>query len=200
MEALVDLLPLLFIGAYYLLAARRRQQQKEARERREQPGVTTEDRPGVRAEERGETPFQSFLSQLEEAMAEAANPGSSVPAPPKAETVELPPAPPAPDLDADSTLEAASSFERGGPNPHERHGFGSENPLSEEAFEQQPAFTETARAVTPVYDPHALRSSGEAPKPTEWQKRLSDPKAAQDAFVLQTVFGARGGRRAESRR
>ncbi len=138
-------------------------------------------------------------------MAEAANPGSSVPAPPRSETVELPPAPPAPDLEADSALEAAT-FERGGPNPHERHGFGGENPLSEEAFEQQPAFTPTTRAVTPVYDPHGLgRSgsdgqSGDEVQPTDWQQRLNDPKAAQDAFVLQTVFGPRGGRQAESRR
>ena len=193
MEGLVDLLPLLFIGAYYLLAGRRRaQRQKAAQQRR------PEGQPVV-SEERSETPFQSFLAQLEEAMAEAANPGSSVPAPSEAETVELPPAPPAPDLEADSALEAAT-FERGGPNPHERHGFGSENPLSEEVFEQQPAFTETARAVTPVYDPHGVRQPGSRAERTEWQQRLSDPKAAQDAFVLQTVFGPRGGRQAESRR
>ena len=79
-------------------------------------------------------------------------------------------------------------------------GSGDENPLSEEAFEQLPAFTETARAVTPVYDPHGLSQSGDAPQPGKWQKRLSDPQAAQDAFVLQTVFGPRGGRRAEHRR
>ena len=197
MEALVDLLPLLFIGAYYLLAGRRRAQRKEAARQR-QPEAGAE----VRREEPGETPFQSFLSQLEEAMAEAANPGSSVPVPrpePQSETVELPPAPPAPDLDASSALEAAS-FERGGPSEHERHGFGGQNPLSEEVFEQRPAFSEPARAETPVYDPHGLRPGRNTRTPTAWQKRLSDPQAAQDAFVLQTVFGARGGRRAERRR
>ena len=220
MESLVDLLPLLFIGLYYLLAGRRRAQQKRAQQSRataprEDPATgrdrTARDRTG---RERGETPFQSFLGQLEEAMAEAA--GEPLPSDPPERSpsngeTSLPPTPLDPTVPlvevTDAEFRPASgSFDSPAPVDHVRHGFGPGNPQSEESFERAPAFSEPARAPVGDYDPHGLRprpgprASGSSRSAAGWRRRLSDPKAAQDAFVLQTVFGARGGRRAERRR
>ena len=188
MDALVEFLPILFILAYYLLAGRRRAQQKKAaRERDPVPQVAT-------SEKRGATPFQSFLEQLEEAMAEASGQ-------PAAEVMPDPTPVPAAEPVPESRLERiefaapAGSFEGPTAVDHEAHGFGFENPLSEEAFEQAPAFSVASRRATPEYDPHGLETSAASRAQGVWQQRLSDPKAAQDAFVLQTVFGGRGGRR-----
>lgn len=216
MESLVDLLPLLFIGLYYLLAGRRRANQKRAQQRAPAP----DREPAASREPKAPSPFESFLGQLEEAMAEAAGePLSPDPPPVEPKPVELvrPPeprlSPTVPSLEAtDAEFRPASgSFDSTTPVDHVAHGlaapsapqFGPDNPLSEESFERAPAFTEPAGAPRGDYDPHGLRRRDPAPRPTagaDWSRRLADPQAAQDAFVLQTVFGARGGRRAERHR
>lgn len=201
MDALVELLPLLFIGAYYLLAGRRRaKQKKEAREQAQPAGP---------AEQRAATPFQNFLEQLEEAMSEASgDPAAEVVpqkvVPRKAPVLTSEPVPAAEPI-PESRLESiefnapAGSFGSSAPVDHQAHGFGAENPISEETFERQPASAQTARRDASRYDPHGLRSSADAPSENTWNKRLGNPKAAQDAFVLQTVFGTRGGRRPKGR-
>ena len=215
MESLVDLLPLLFIGLYYLLAGRRRAKLRQAqRERAEAPqDELVSDDPAPRP-----TPFRSFLDQIEEAMAEAAgepSPRADEPRPADPPAPVSAPVSRGPSLaDAASSapaIEAAGaefapvsgSFDSPAPVDHAAHGFGRGNPQSEESFERAPAFGEPRAARPGTYDPHGLR-----PPPTTrasrsaagWQRRLADPQAAQDAFVLQTVFGPRGGRHAERRR
>ncbi len=186
MDALVDLLPLLFIGAYYLLAGRRRAQRKQAARDPAPSAPLPESRV---AEDQGSTPFQSFLEQLEEAMAEASGQ-------PVAEAVPVQKPPPAPTPEFNAPV---GSFDSDAPSDHEAHGFGPANPASEESFEKLPVFAETGSRSSETYDPHGLHTPAQARARSGWQRRLSDPKAAQDAFVLQTVFGARGGRRRQSR-
>ena len=194
MEGLVDFLPLLFVGLYYLLSSRRKARMKQAaRERVEAPSEEL-----ISTEEESPTPFQSFLEQLEAAMAESiegprveATDDPVVPEPepiPSSRLERLSP-------DSPTDFQAVTgSFDSPTAVDHERHGFGQENPLSEEVFERQPAFSVARRPKDATYDPHRLRPS---PQPSStarnWRRRLQDPKAVQDAFVLQTIFGARGG-------
>ena len=203
MESLLELLPLLFVAAYYLLRARSRAaQQRQARQRQTAPQEPLIDG------EREPTPFQSFLQQVEDAVAEAAGEA------PERETdqrleVERAPAPsplPAPPVEpvrpAPEFRAPAGSFDSIRPTSHERHGFGAENPLSEETFERLPP-QPAPRPERAAYDPHALAArQRSAPGPltvADWRRRLADPAAAREAFVLQTIFGERGGRARETR-
>ena len=214
MENLVELLPLLFVAAYYLLRARSRAaQQRQARERQTAP---QEPLIGA-AEEREPTPFQSFLRQVEDAMAEAVGetPERSAPEretdkPLEVERAPAPsalPAPPAkpvrPAAPAPEFRAPAGSFDAARPVSHERHGFGAQNPLSEESFERRPDGAPAPRPRTD-YDPHRLHDRPRrTPAPpltvAHWRRRLADPEAAREAFVLQTIFGERGGRARETR-
>ena len=195
MDTIIELLPLLAVAAYYLLRGRQRANAKRAPERMQ----------GA-AGERAPTPFQSFVQQMEEALAEAAGepapdtppvserepisveverraPTSPLPAPP------LRPAAPTPEFKA-----VRGSFSGPSPVDHERHGFGTGSPFSEERFERRRA--PASDAARRGHDPHGLRTpprAGRAGRPT-WRTRLRDPQAARDAFVLQTLFGPRGGR------
>ena len=189
-----------------MLAGRRKaQRQKAARERAEHnvSGGEPDASPEFAAQaEPAPTPFRSFLDQLEEAMAEAAGQPTAdvVPRPKPEPRLEpaLPPSPPrvTPPREFRAPM---GSFDSAAAVDHDAHGFGRDNPASEEVFEQLPAFTEVGRRETPVFDPHGLHTAGRPREKGVWQKRLSSPKAAQDAFVLQTVFGARGGRRSSQR-
>lgn len=215
MDGLAELIPLLLVAAYYLLQGRRRAAQRRAAQQRQEapqePLVTEEEtaRPGS-------SPFQQFLEQLEEAMAEAAgepgpeaetasapevdrSPPPEIAPPPPVVPTRLPPAPPRyePEFRA-----VEGSFDSATPTDHGQHGFGIDNPLSEESFERRPAFSLSRRGPGRAYDPHGL---GRRPAPprgapeSDLQTRLRDPKTARDAFVLQTIFGPRGGRRGDGR-
>ena len=237
MDALIELLPLLAVAAYYLLRGRQRANAKRAPDAMQAAEGERPARPG-RGGERAPTPFQSFMEQMEEALAEAAGEPeggrsqpegrrrqpddptrrtegetgpdtapvaerepirvevdrtptpSPLPAPP------LRPAAPAPEFRA-----VAGSFSGTRPVDHERHGlaapsapqFGSESPLSEERFER--GGRRASDAARRGHDPHGLRRPP-APRRrrTDWRAKLRDPQAARDAFVLQTLFGPRGGR------
>lgn len=194
METLIEFLPLLAIAAYYLLRGRQRAKAKRAPEQMQE--AEGERRP---------TPFQSFMEQVEEALAEASGeppvgtppvserepiaveversaPPSPLPAPP------LRPAAPTPEFSA-----VRGSFSSASPVDHEAHGFGVASPFSEERFERGGA--PTSDVARRRHDPHDLHP---APAPRagrpDWRARLRDPQAARDAFVLQTLFGPRGGR------
>ncbi len=196
MEGLVDLLPLLFIGLYYLLASRRKAKVREAQQQR----VEAPQTELVQDEPRASSPFQDFLGQLEEAMQEASGAGPPEPEPVPAPVVELPEEPTGRPL-ATATPEfraTSGSFDSARPVDHEAHGFGRENPLSEERFEQAPAFVALPSSPDRAFDPHGLH--GRRPPATGtrgWRRRLRDPEAARDAFVLQTIFGPRGGIRGD---
>lgn len=194
MENLVDLLPLAFIVLYYLLAGRRKAKQRQAARQRAEAPQEALVQSAAGAEVRADTPFESFLEQLEAAMAEA----GGVEEPRAVESTPVPPAPietvPEPEFHS-----PAGSFDAPGAVDHEAHGFGDENPFSEEAFERAPAFTAPPPAGDPGYDPHALRPAPprRSPAPPDWRRRLDDPQTARDAFVLQTIFGPRGGLRGD---
>lgn len=201
MEGLVDLLPLLFVAGYYLLRARRRSEQQRRREH-QPPG-------GSVAERREPSPFQQFLQQVEDAVAE------SVEGPREERPREEPLAPPEPPAALPSPLPAPpikpvrpapefraieGSFDAASPTDHVRHGFGRDNPLSEERFEQLPPHSPRPRRSGPLPDPHGLtRAPAPIPNLGHWRSKLRDPKAAREAFVLQTIFGPRGGRKADRR-
>ena len=77
------------------------------------------------------------------------------------------------------------------------HGFGYENPLSEEAFESMPALSgSVARRDTPsAFDPHQLKTSPEPRRRrSRWTERLASSSGAREAFVLKTIFERPGGR------
>lgn len=81
---------------------------------------------------------------------------------------------------------------------HEAHGFGRENPISEEVFEQRPAFV-TAPATKPIRvkpqeavdltTPLEVTKAATPAASTGIAQMLRDPKQARDAFVLYEVFG-----------
>ena len=208
-DALAEFFPLLLLLVYYLLTGRRKAaQRKAAAQRQEAP-----QRELISDGPPEPTPFQSFLDQLEHAMAEAngqpspSAPAPSPPEPPATERderpeTERPARPPRPAPHPPVTPEfkpVAGSFDAVTPTDHEAHGFGAENPLSEEAFERRPASVLAPRRRR-EYDPHGLRPPPAAtPAPTGWRQRLADPTTARDAFILQTVFGARGGRARDRR-
>ena len=194
MENLVDLLPLAFIVLYYLLAGRRKAKQRAAARNRAEAPQEALVQSGSGTEVRGDTPFESFLEQLEAAMAEA----GGVEEPRAVESTPVPPSPletaPKPEFHS-----PRGSFDAPDAGDHEAHGFGDENPFSEEAFERAPAFTAPSASGNRAYDPHGLR-----PEPVrhrtatpDWRRRLGDPQTARDAFVLQTIFGPRGGIRGD---
>lgn len=210
-----DLIPLLLLAAYYLLAARRRAKQKKLEAQREtapQEALVSEDGAAQ------PTPFQSFLEELEAAVAEAngidREDDDAVEAPEVARTptpAPVPPSPvvatPLPSLGSGEFQAPPGSFDASHPVDHEAHGFGLENPLSEEAFEESPVFSPRKARERRAFDPHGLRpappaSTAGAAAATgveSWHRRLADPRTAREAFVLQTVFGPRGGRRGERR-
>ena len=182
-----DLLPLLAIGAYWLVRAMRSSKRKQGGPR---PAPTGAKAP---------SPFEQLMLQLEEALdtprdeapadAAAAPERSGEPPRPVERQAARPPAPRPPRAVPTSFDDAGIGDYEG--FDHDRHGFGQENPLSEEAFERRPRFA--PRPTTPPrrYDPHGLAP---APKPpprrraVSWATRLRDPAAAREALVLKTIF------------
>ena len=157
----------------------------------------TETRRGVPEKE---TPFQEALRQIREALEEAQQQQTPEPEPPPRAPTRVPAAVSRPDphpspLPAPPPirLDRRTGFE------HERHGFGRENPLSEEAFERRPAFSVAPRTRKPDFDPHGLRPEPARSAPTRTTPRtlldkLRRPQTARDALVLAEVLGPPKGR------
>ena len=196
MDTIIELLPLLAVAAYYLLRGRQRANAKRAPEEMQEAA----GRPGRSGEL---TPFQSFMQNMEEALAEAAGEPATPPVserePIEVEVERTPmpsplPAPPLRPAAPTPEFRAVSgSFSGTTPVDHERHGFGLQSPLSEERFERGGA--RASDAARRRYERDGLRPAppARAGRP-DWRARLRDPQAARDAFVLQTLFGPRGGR------
>ena len=88
-----------------------------------------------------------------------------------------------------------SAFQRNAP-AHERHGFGRENPLSEESFERRAAFgAQPAKKKRAAYDPHGLRPIAAPAPPTVAMTpetllaRLRRADSAREAAVLVEILG-----------
>ena len=206
MESFADLLPLLLVGAYYLLRTMR-----GAKRQRPPAGAEpTANAPSA------PTPFEQLMQQLEDALEEPqrqATPSDAEPV----EPARLEALPSVGDTDHAGTarpVERQAEREpamRAAPRPpravpiafeppavfeeafdHDAHGFGAENPLSEESFESRPAFSSRHRPVAPTSGPRGRRAENKAAtarRPaSRWAARLHDPAAAREALVLKTIF------------
>ena len=207
--------------------ARRRRQEQRPAEFQVPPQPQPQPRPRSASREpdagrqrpqpepRAETPFQDALRQIREALEEAQQEPSArqeQPAPqppplphPTRKPTRLPDphpsplaAPPPIRLDRRTGFESESVFERG-PSAHERHGFGRENPLSEESFERRPVFAPEPGARHPAaFDPHRLRQPPAAVPASRRQatllERLRRPSTAQDALIMAEVLGPPKGK------
>ena len=196
MDSLAELVPLLLVGAYYLLQGRRRAARRRAADA---PPAASGEAPTASAP----TPFQQFVAQINEAMAEAAGEPAEAAPPPVTEPPRRPETVQRPPLPAREFHAVPGSFDDVAPVDHTAHGFGPDNPLSEEQFERAPAFEARPRTRRGGYDPHGLLA---APPPertasplADLRARLRDPAAARESFLLQTIFGPRGGRRSDPR-
>ena len=111
---------------------------------------------------------------------------------------------------AERPLEAPSEFHEVGEFEHDEHGFGRSNPISEEVFENRPAFREmrdTNRlsdanriSVTDRIKQKPLKSV-DLTTPIEVNRTLGtestettadvlrDPKRAREAFIMKEVLG-----------
>ncbi|MEM1057307.1 MAG: hypothetical protein AAGI52_17455 [Bacteroidota bacterium] len=194
------LLYLLFVVVYFVLGGIRRRNQKRQQQRAPKiPGA--EQAPS--GEERAPTPFEQFVEQMEEAMREAAGepPREPEPEPIEVKAQEAPP-PPAlpiptkrpvtsvggrtePEFRDLGSFQAETAFESSWESPHERQGFGLDQPFSEERFEHLARGRDiTEHDHAPLFTPPPARSS----RTERWRRQLADPKQAQDALVLKEIF------------
>ena len=188
-----DLLPLLAIGAYWLVRAMRSTKRKQAG-----------PRPAPTGAAKAPSPFEQLMLQLEEALdaprdaapadadAAAAPERSEEPPRPVERQAERPPAPraaPRPPRAVPTHFDDAGIGDYHGFD-HDRHGFGQDNPLSEEAFERRPRFAPRPKTPPRRYDPHGLAPTPKPPprRAVSWATRLRDPAAAREALVLKTIF------------
>lgn len=169
MDVLAEFLPFLLLILYAVLRALR------GRNRPQQPAP----QPDTEGSPQRQTDLDELARHLEALM-------TGVPVDEKL----TPPPPPEPRYEpefhnAEVAVDESASFQ------HQRHGFGPENPLSEETFERQPAFVRVPRPRdTPAFDPHQLkRRAPQPPAPaSRWRTRLADPQRAREAFVLKTIL------------
>lgn len=182
-----DLLPLLAFAAYWIFRAMRGSNKKKRGAQPASSAPTGQKAP---------TPFEQLMAQLEQALEEPGDADAADLADPVERQAERPPAPraaPRPPRAVpagfDDQGDAIGDYEG---FDHEEHGFGQENPYSEEVFEQRPRFAPRPTVEAPAYDPHGLseRRSNAAPRgrAVSWSERLHDPAAAREALVLKTIF------------
>lgn len=185
MEALADFLPLVFLVVYFLLGRKR----KQIQQRQKQP---TSPETGTRPP----TPFEEFVRQMEDAMREASGtPATESAEPERVQATLQPPRPPAlpkkkrpaptPEFHDMGSFVAESTFESSRTPPHEIHGFGLDEPFSEERFERLARGQDETRHAHPSL---AGRTTHRSAPPSRWRTRLQDPKQAQDALVLTEIF------------
>jgi hypothetical protein len=136
-----------------------------------------------------EDPLGEALRQIREALGET----ETEPERPQRQTVERP-------------LEAPAEFREVGEFEHDEHGFGRSNPLSEEVFENRPAYREMRgtdrldQMATDRIKQKPLKSV-DLTTPLEVDRTvgteatettadaLRDPKRAREAFIMKEVLG-----------
>ena len=196
MAWLDTLLPLILLALYFLTQLRRGDKGKRRTPTPSDP-LTTRDVEGESDQSASApTPFELLVRQIQEAAQEAQR--AQAPPPPD-------PAPPPPP--ARRTLRPPASvepreFESLGGFEHERHGFGLDNPFSEEAFERLPRGADvTEHAPGHLdHDPHAPRGRRRSPrrparKGHPLAARLRETGDARDAFALREILDAPLARR-----
>lgn len=177
MDWIESLLPFL-IFLFYLWS-----QVRKAR-RKAQPAPTAsveraEAPPPPRAPPR-RTPFELLIEQIQ-AAAEAER---------EADAPTFPSPRPQPAPTASPLPGAASEFELTGAFEHDRHGFGPENPFSEEAFERLPLGLDITEHPAGHLDagPHVLRSDQASTGPHPLVTMLRNPGAARRAVALKEIL------------
>ncbi|MEM6327079.1 MAG: hypothetical protein AAF791_08175 [Bacteroidota bacterium] len=192
MEIPFELIWLVLLAAYYVLSAMRRGQRKKKQQTQGQPRVTEA------GEAKGPTPFEEFMRQMEEAMREASgeprptgdrepvDPVRTEAVAPAPVSVPSPPPPrPVSEFRDVGSFSAETSFESSRTSAHERHGFGLDQPFSEERFEQLARGLDETEHRHPSLAPPSRRRVDRA---DIWRDRLQDPKKAQEALVLKEIF------------
>lgn len=160
---------------------------KKPQQKRKRP-VPASERPTRPQPTEMDDPLAEALRQIREALGET----EPEPKRPQWQTVERP-------------LEAPSEFHEVGEFEHDEHGFGRSNPISEEVFEERPAFREmrdtnrltqgtdrikqkplkSVDLTTPI---EVNRSLGTESTETT-ANALRDPKRAREAFIMKEVLG-----------
>ena len=139
-----------------------------------------------------EDPLAEALRQIREALEDGAETKEQVETPSYDSPLKPEPRAIPKSVRRESEFHALGEFE------HEAHGFGRENPLSEEVFEQRPAFvkapaTEPIRVAPPkrvdLTTPLEVKKTPSSSTSTALAQALRDPQKARDAFVLYEVFG-----------
>lgn len=140
--------------------------------------------PAESAPKQIEDPLGEALRQIREALGEQTQPEQ-----------------PEPEPSHFVVSEPQDEFRSLGEFEHEAHGFGRENPISEEVFEQRPAF-QTRGSTTRIRQKSLgevdLTTPLEVKTPTDaadssrsdLARRLRDPERARDAFVLKEILDA----------
>lgn len=179
MDVLAEFLPFLFVIVYVLLRALGGKARKVVQEANGQPDPASDGKPS------GLDELTNYFEELTRAT------GFHVEGPakrPKRIEPEF--------RSAEAPIHEDATFQ------HEQHGYGPDNPLSEESFERRPAFSTRTPLpdLTEAFDPHGLKRPGISPPPAApdaptWRRRLADPARAREAFVLKTILERRGGRR-----
>ena len=197
MEINVELIWALLVGLYFLFNAGRRN--RAARQRQVETDTDGLSRPSA------PSPFEAFVQQMEDAMRDASGepPLETVNEPLAPEALPVPSRPsvpvrrPVPETRREfkpvGSFERERAFEKAARAPHDEHGYGPDNPFSEERFERLARgrdITEHAQGHL-QYSPHGLSAS---PPPrrisaaSRWRKRLRDPEQAQDALILTEII------------
>lgn len=147
-------------------------------------GVPSELAPS----EQNEDSLGEALRQIREALGEPAQPEKPRPLPEAPRPV---------------VARQIGEFHSLGEFEHEAHGFGRENPLSEEVFEQRPAFqthgtTERIRRKglgdVDLSTPLEVKTLTTSSRPN-FTRLLRTPKRAREAFVLREILDAPRSRR-----
>ncbi|MEM1042576.1 MAG: hypothetical protein AAGI91_08105 [Bacteroidota bacterium] len=170
--------------------AKQPQPAKRARRARPELEATSAEQPEPQP---ARDPLSEALRQIREALAEQAEPERQQPEPQPRALAERP-----------------DEFREVGEFEHEAHGFGRENPLSEEVFERRPAFQTRTQArperVAPkripqkplgdvdLSTPLEVKTEGDASR-RDLARRLRQPGSARDAFVLKEILDAPRSRR-----
>ena len=88
-----------------------------------------------------------------------------------------------PEFHALGGFDRESGFESALRTPHQEHGFGLDQPFSEERFER----LARGRDITEhAHEPLAPKDTPR--KRSRWAETLQHPDTAQDAFVLAQIF------------
>lgn len=179
MDWIENLLPFVLLFIYFL--------SRLGKNRQRQGRAAAPSAPRTEPEaQAAPTSFEELIRQIQKAAEETRTAQKPTPAAPRPSR----PAPPP----------IGSDFRLVGGFEHEEHGFGPENPFSDENFERLPRgldVTEHAPGHL-SYDPHGIPRTPATPAPKRRHplaERLRTPGSAREAFALREILDAPRSRR-----